>query len=178
MPEGVLSPFLSRLSSQLLLSQAWPVQSRAELSASFSALTLPALPGSLLKGILAYSSRPGVWFRQQQNLSWQIKGSRAPELQCTRHLYLLRHSPRLWWGRRRRGGENGGQAAAFMYLYIDVSHQRERWTDSPQWSHQSALFNTPGQHTAKHRKMDKRGHYCGCWHIFINIVFSWFCQME
>lgn len=23
------------------------------------------------------------------------------------------------------GGENGGQAAAFMYLYVDVSHQEE-----------------------------------------------------
>lgn len=30
MPEGVLSPFLSRLSPQPLLSQAWPAQTRAE----------------------------------------------------------------------------------------------------------------------------------------------------
>lgn len=144
MPEGVLSLFLSRLSPQPLLSQAWPVQSRAECLLFYSH---SALPGSLLKGILAFSSRPGVWFRQQQKLSWQIKGSRAPELRCTQHLYLLRHSPCLWQGRRRRGGENGGRAAAFMCLYIDMSHQGERWTDSLQWSHQSALFNTPVQHT-------------------------------
>lgn len=46
---------------------------------------------------------------------------------------------------KRGGGENGGQAAAFMYLYVDVSHQDERGRGS--WTlpgHQSAPFNTAG----------------------------------
>lgn len=72
MPEGALSPFLSLLSPQLQLSQARPVESRAECLLFYSD---SALSGSLLKGILAFSSCPGFWFRQQQKLSWQIKGS-------------------------------------------------------------------------------------------------------
>ena len=132
---------ISPLPPQPLLSQAWPVQRRAEclLFSSHS-----ALPGSLLKGILAFSSRPGVWFSTAAEAVMADKRQRAPELRRTQHLYLLRHSPLcLWQGRRRRGGENGGQAAAFMCLYVDVSHQGKRWTDSLQWSHQSALL----QHT-------------------------------
>lgn len=74
MPEGALSPFLYHRFPQLLLSQAWPVQCRVELSA-FLFCSHSGPPGSLLKGILAFSSRPGVWFRQQQKLSRQIKGS-------------------------------------------------------------------------------------------------------
>ena len=177
MPEGVLSPFLSHLSSQSLLTQAWPV------SASFSALTLPVLPGSLLKGTLAFSSRPGVWFRQQQKMSWQIKGSRVPELQCTWHLYLLRHSPRLWQGwRRRRGGEEEKMEDTLLHScvftltgLIRKRGGRTRWStlEPSISSFQHARLSTH----AEHRKMHERGHFCCCWNIQINVVFSWICQI-
>lgn len=59
----------------------------------------------------------------------------APELWFTLHLYLLRHPPRSPTSSStvsdKEGGgrgENGGRAAAFMCLYIDVSHKDEEGT--------------------------------------------------
>lgn len=63
MPEGVLI---------LLLLQDWLVLSWAECL--FPPHSAVAQPGSLLKGILAFSSCLGIGFQQQQKLSWQIKG--------------------------------------------------------------------------------------------------------
>ena len=124
MPEGALSSFLFCCFPQLLLlSQAWPVQSRAECLLFYT-----ALPGSLLKGMLAFST-PGCLISTAAVAVTADKRQWAPELWCTLHLYLLRHSPA---SDKEGGGENGGQAAAFMCLYIDMSHQGERWTGSLQ----------------------------------------------
>lgn len=143
MPEGALSPFLSLLSPQLLLSKAWPVQCRAECLLFYSHCSA----WQFIKGNTSFFLAPRHLISTATEAVMAYKRQRAPELWSTQQLYLLRHSPCLWQGRRRRGGENGGQAAAFMCLYIDMSHQGERWIESLQWSHQSALFNTPVQYT-------------------------------
>lgn len=144
---GIIPANAWRSALPLSCCLAKPGQCRAEQSWVPPFLLSLCSPWQFIKGNTSFFLAPGRLISTAAEAVTADKRQQAPELRCTQHLYLLRHSPCLWQGRRRRGGENGGQAAAFMCLYIDMSHQGERWTDILQWSHQSAPFNTPVQHT-------------------------------
>ena len=168
MPEGALSPFLSPLSPQLLLSKAWPVQSKAECLLFYSHC---ALPGSLLKGILAFSSRLFVWFRQQQKLSWQIKSSGARNYSA--------HSICIYCVILPSTDKEGGGEAEKMedrLLHSCVSTLtcliREIGGQTVYSEAINQCFSIRLSSTLwySHTKADKRP-YCYCWHILIKPLF-------
>lgn len=105
------------------------------------------------------------------------KRQQGPELRCTQHLYLLRHSLCLWWAGEGEGGENGGQAAAFTCLVIDMSHQGVGLDGhSLQWSHQSELFITPVHSFVMftHEERQKRPLFLLLTYIFdIPVAWCW-----
>lgn len=166
MPEGVLSPFLFRLSPQLLLSQAWPVRSRAECLLFYSH---SALLGSLLKGILAFSSRPGVWFRQQQKLSWQIKGS-GPQNYGAHSICI--YCVILSASDKGGGGEEEKMEDRLLHSCVFtltcLISERGGQTVYSEAINQPFSIRLSSTLQYSHIQTDKGRHYYCCWHIFIN----------
>ncbi|CAB1416233.1 unnamed protein product [Pleuronectes platessa] len=88
----------------LLLSKAWPVQSKAECLLFYSHC---ALPGSLLKGILAFSSRLGCW---------ELAGGAQHFLQGDEEKWVTEHSRcqvEVWRKEMERGLTSKPQGAEY-----------------------------------------------------------------